>query len=171
LANVYLDEGRMADADACARRAVRQLESSSNTRPLALASAHNVLALIEYRRGMFAEAAPEFEKAARIFSQHLGPDHPEIVPYLVNLANTYLKIKRWSDAEDAANRALRLAKLGLGEDHPYHAGALIAFAKVCEKTGRTREGKAASRQAQTILAQRSDRERSLVSIDDLLLGR
>jgi tetratricopeptide (TPR) repeat protein len=171
LANVYLNQGRLAEASSNALRVVQQLERDTSKRPLALASAYNVLAAMEFRRGEFREAARNVQKGTDTIARNLGPEHPDIAPYLVNLAVVSLRLKEWSAAEDAVTRALAVTEHRLGQDNPWHAQALMVCSRLCGETGRTAEGKEALRRARTILAARSPAENSLVSIDDLMQGR
>jgi len=171
LANVYLSRERPDKAESCARMVVRNLESKPALRPLVIASAYNVLALLEFRSGSLGDAERDIYRAVNAIRDYAGADHPAILPYLLNLASIRLRLKQWSDAEAAIDHSLLLAERTLGGDHPLCAEALLLRAWLYRETGRRIEQKDATRRAREILAAHSIRQDSIVSLDELNRGR
>jgi serine/threonine protein kinase/tetratricopeptide (TPR) repeat protein len=66
-----------------------------------------------------AQVAAEQEQAARaLFARHLGPDHPDTLQSMHNLATSYFTLGRHAEALQLREEALALRKVKLGPDHP-----------------------------------------------------
>jgi tetratricopeptide (TPR) repeat protein len=73
--------------------------------------------------GDAGKAAEQFEKARTLYRQSLGPDHPNTLSSMFDLANSYFALGRYADALKLFEEtlALRQAKLG-----PYNADTLYS---------------------------------------------
>jgi tetratricopeptide (TPR) repeat protein len=66
-----------------------------------------------------AKTAAEQEEAARmLYARHRGPDHPDTLRSMNNLANSYDVLGRYADALKLREDTLALRKVKLGPDHP-----------------------------------------------------
>jgi serine/threonine protein kinase/tetratricopeptide (TPR) repeat protein len=63
-------------------------------------------------------AAAQFEAARALFVRHRGPDHPDTLRSMNNLANSYDALGRHADAVALHEATLALRKATLGPDHP-----------------------------------------------------
>jgi serine/threonine protein kinase len=66
-----------------------------------------------------AKTAAELYEAARaLYAQHRGPDHPDTLGSMSNLAISYALLGRYTDALTLREETLALMKAKLGPDHP-----------------------------------------------------
>jgi tetratricopeptide (TPR) repeat protein len=63
-------------------------------------------------------AADQFQRARLAYSAALGPDHPDTLMSMNNLAGTYRDLGRFADALKLHEETLALQKAKLGPDHP-----------------------------------------------------
>ncbi|PCC73627.1 Serine/threonine protein kinase [Nannocystis exedens] len=68
-------------------------------------------------RGDPAAAHEVYAEARSIIEVELGPDHPKLVPALLNHIDALLPLERYDEAEAAARRALELADVELASPH------------------------------------------------------
>jgi serine/threonine protein kinase len=62
-------------------------------------------------------AVEQFQIARTLYTQHLGPDHPDTLRSMINLANSYHDLDRHAEAVKLREETLALAKAKLGLDH------------------------------------------------------
>jgi len=70
-----------------------------------------------YEQEKYAEAIPLALEALRIRERALGPDHPDVVESLNNLAILYDAMGAYGQAEPLYQRALKIDEKALGVDH------------------------------------------------------
>jgi serine/threonine protein kinase len=79
----------------------------------------------------------QLEKARAIWSKHLGPDHPDTLASMHNLANCYYALGRQSDSLKLREETLALLKAKLGLDDPRTLAAMstlaVSYATIGEK--------------------------------------
>jgi serine/threonine protein kinase/tetratricopeptide (TPR) repeat protein len=63
-------------------------------------------------------AAEQLEQARALFARHRGPDHPNTLMSMNNLANTFNAMNRHAEALKLQEEALAAQKRVLGPDHP-----------------------------------------------------
>jgi serine/threonine protein kinase/tetratricopeptide (TPR) repeat protein len=63
-------------------------------------------------------AADQTERAWSIYRKHLGPDHPDTLASMANLAICYASLGRQADALKLQEETLAFMKVKLGRDHP-----------------------------------------------------
>ena len=61
---------------------------------------------------------PHLERAVALRQAHLGPDHPDTLASMDNLADAYSWAARHSDAIALRQRFWRTGRHGFGPDHP-----------------------------------------------------
>jgi tetratricopeptide (TPR) repeat protein len=92
-----------------------------------------------YRIGDYAGAQPAWERALALRERTLGPDHPQVVESLNNLAAVYCYQGRYAEAEPLLQRALALGERTLGSDHLQVVESLNNLAVVHQAQGRYAE--------------------------------
>ena len=75
-----------------------------------MAESLNLLAVIYLAQGKYAKAEPLYRRALAILKKRVGPDHPNIVKTLNNLAELYEKIGKRVEAAALRDRARRCRK-------------------------------------------------------------
>ena len=90
----------------------------------------------EYDRGIMAA-----QYALRLAEEAQGPDHPDLVSLLANLATFYTALGRYDRAEPLYKRSLLILKKVLGPYHPHVAAMLENMAIFYRKAGRRAEAK------------------------------
>jgi tetratricopeptide (TPR) repeat protein len=68
-----------------------------------------------------------------------GPEHPETLGAMTNLAGSYAMSGRIPEAIELQEKSLAIKRRVLPPNHPYLAVALNQMAALCEKTGRKEE--------------------------------
>jgi eukaryotic-like serine/threonine-protein kinase len=63
-------------------------------------------------------AADQFQAARTIYAEHLGPDHPDTLSTMNQLARSYRALGRNADALKLYEETLALRKVRLGPEHP-----------------------------------------------------
>ncbi len=98
-------------------------------------------------RGRFAEAEPLLRSALGVCERVLGPEHPDTVVCLNNLATLLVALGRNDEAEQRYRRALTVRQRLLGPDHPATATSLNNLAGLLEGLGRYEEAEPLYRRA------------------------
>jgi serine/threonine protein kinase/tetratricopeptide (TPR) repeat protein len=84
-------------------------------------------------------AIEQQEKARALYSRHRGPDHPDTVHSMNNLAVAYEKAGRTQEAIRLFEETLRLRKANLGPEHPDTLSSMNNLANTYTAAGRTQE--------------------------------
>ena len=71
-----------------------------------------------YRQGRYEEAIPLAQRALAIHEKALGPEHPDTVRSLNNLAGLYEATDAYAKAEPLLQQALAIREKALGPEHP-----------------------------------------------------
>jgi tetratricopeptide (TPR) repeat protein len=90
-------------------------------------------------------------RALRILEKALGPEHPELVSGLLNLALLYSDQRRFAEAESLLERCRRICETRLGPGHPMLGNVLLSYARVLRQTRRKPEAKDFKQRADMIL--------------------
>ena len=77
-----------------------------------------------YRAGKYSEAIPLAQRALSIREKTRGPNHPDVVTALHNLAGLYDEQGRYAEAEPLYKRSLAILEKAVGPDDPRVAAAL-----------------------------------------------
>lgn len=111
----------------------------------------------------YEEAEPLLQRALLIYEQILGPEHPDTVKSLNNLAQLYQTQSRYEEAEVLWQRALSIHKHLWGPDHPDTALALSHLALLYQHQGRYQEAEPILVQALNIIESALGTEHSNVA--------
>jgi hypothetical protein len=66
----------------------------------------------------------------------LGPEHPDTLRTMENLANSLSELGRYAEAEKLERDTVDLRTRGSGPDHPWTAGAVYDLACILARSGR-----------------------------------
>ncbi|ESA37998.1 kinesin light chain 1, partial [Leptolyngbya sp. Heron Island J] len=69
-------------------------------------------------QGRYEEAEPLYQRSLGIREEQLGPQHPDVVTSLNNLAGLYQEQGRYEEAEPLYQQALAILEERLGSQHP-----------------------------------------------------
>jgi tetratricopeptide (TPR) repeat protein len=94
------------------------VETAFTHQPLIEARLRMTLGYSSWCLGKAKIAADQFQAARTIYTEHLGPDDPDTLQSMNNLANSYDNLGRHADALKLREETLALRKAKLGPDHP-----------------------------------------------------
>ncbi len=97
---------------------VPALEKGFAEQPLVEARLRNALGLTFHYLAEHEQARDQFERARALSTQHRGPDHPNTLKIMNNLANSYDALNRPADALKLREETLAIRKRVLPQDHP-----------------------------------------------------
>jgi tetratricopeptide (TPR) repeat protein len=98
--------------------AAKNIEGRFQDQPEIEAAVRNIIGQTYRELGAFTDAEPQWVRALEIREKALGPDHPETLRSVNNLALLYNLERRPDDAEPLLKRALAGYEKTLGPDHP-----------------------------------------------------
>jgi serine/threonine protein kinase len=98
-------------------KALPVVEKSFAKEPLIEARLRMTLGISFGRLGDGRTAAQQFERARALYLRHRGPDHPDTLASMHNLANSYHDLGRHAEALKLREATLELRKTKLGPDH------------------------------------------------------
>jgi serine/threonine protein kinase len=84
-------------------------------------------------------AAEQFDAARTLYTKHRGPDHPDTLASINNLANSYAALGRHADALQLREETLARRKAALGPDHPDTLTSMHNLASSYDALGRHAE--------------------------------
>jgi len=137
--------------------AVEQLQGSAIGDPLAVADMRNTLGLSLNELGEQALAITVFERALATHSARLGPDHPDTLTSMNNLAMAYRAAGRLDEALPLHEQTLALFKARPGPDHPDTLRSMDNRAMAYRAAGRLDEALPLFEQAATGMEKRAYR--------------
>ena len=139
LAELYLSQGRYAEAEPLILRSLSIDEKVYGEDDPAIATHLNNLAVLYRNQGRYTEAEPIYLRSLSIREKQLGADHPDVARSLNNLAVIYLSQGRYTEAEPLYLRSLAIWEKQLGADHPVVATSLNNLAELYRNQGRYTE--------------------------------
>ncbi|HTU88894.1 MAG TPA: tetratricopeptide repeat protein [Gemmataceae bacterium] len=111
-------------------------DQSFSAQPLIEARLRLTLATSFRNLGEGKLAADQAERARTIYSRHLGPDHPDTLASMSNLAIIYDALGRHADALKLCEETRALMRAKLGPDHPQTLSAMNNLALSYATLGR-----------------------------------
>ncbi|HEX4150392.1 MAG TPA: serine/threonine-protein kinase, partial [Pirellulales bacterium] len=100
------------------KAAGQHVDETLGGQPDAEAAVHNVIGITLLRMGLYADAEVHLRKALALFQESLGPDAPETVEAMNNLAQLLKERGKLAEAEPLVRQALAARRKHLGPDHP-----------------------------------------------------
>jgi tetratricopeptide (TPR) repeat protein len=82
------------------------------------------------------KAVKQFEKAHALYTEHLGPDHPDTLGSMSNLAECYSNLGRHADSLKLNRELLALCRAKLGHEHVNTLGIMNNLARDYQDLGR-----------------------------------
>ncbi|KAI3316912.1 hypothetical protein HD806DRAFT_541795 [Xylariaceae sp. AK1471] len=144
----YYPYGKWENHDKCSgylphAQAVLKL-SSTKSRDETLARADLLLKVGAFLsiKGQWNHAERLEKQAMEIRKELLGPDHPDTLAIMNNLASTYWNQGRWKEAELLGVQVLEIRKEVLGPDHPSTLMSMTNLALTYSDQGRWKEAEA-----------------------------
>ncbi len=116
-------------------KAVQELEGAALGEPLEVAAMQNTLGLSLLGLGEYALAIEVFGKVRKTCRARLGPDHPDTLTSMNNLAGAYENAGQLDKALPLYEETLRLRKARLGAGHPDTLTSMNNLAGAYENTG------------------------------------
>ncbi|KAH7010788.1 uncharacterized protein B0I36DRAFT_210186, partial [Microdochium trichocladiopsis] len=89
--------------------------------------------------GEYSRAEVLGEEAAQTRKNILGPDHPDTLTSMANLASTYCNQDRWDEAEKLEVEVMETRKAKLGADHPDTLNSMGNLAFTWHSQGRQKD--------------------------------
>ena len=99
---------------------------------------HSVAGFFDYR-GQWKDAEGLHKEATDIRGGLLGPEHPDTLTSMANLASTYRNQGRWEEAEKLSVQVIEMSKMKLGPDHPDTLTSIANLASTLRNQGRWAE--------------------------------
>jgi serine/threonine protein kinase/tetratricopeptide (TPR) repeat protein len=128
--------GRDVSLRAAIEAALPYVDGSFTDQPLVAARLHTTLGISSSYLGDAKTAAEQHRRARAIYTKHRGPDHPETLASLNNLANSYHSLGLLADALRLREETLARRKARLGPDHPDTLGSMHNLANSYYYLGR-----------------------------------
>jgi serine/threonine protein kinase/tetratricopeptide (TPR) repeat protein len=127
---------KLADA---VKAALPFVEKSFSGQPLIEARLRMTLGASFLFLGDAETAIAQYDAARKLYTNHLGPDHPATLWSMSNLANSYFRVGRTQEALKLREETLQLQKAKLGPDYPYTLWSMNNLAESYAAAGRSLE--------------------------------
>ena len=161
-------QGQSADAEGFYQRALASADENDLS-PTEIVTISGNLGAIYARQERYAEAEQSYLKVLAIRERELGPQHPDLVKVLLELASLQFRQRRYSRAAASYERGLRLRERTQSDDLA-QSDILSQLAATYRQLGRTAEAEAHFAMAKTILgAQCQGRERTTACRDAAMI--
>lgn len=139
LGNLYLDAGRLSDAEAVMRRSLAITRArSGEAHPNVAATTGNLATVLEHE-ARYAEAEKLYQQTLQAYERLYGPNHPTTAIGLNNLANAYSAQGKNEAAAGLQQRVLAIYEKAFGADSPDVGRALNNLANSYANLGRNEE--------------------------------
>ncbi|KAI9890869.1 MAG: hypothetical protein M1814_003508 [Vezdaea aestivalis] len=142
LGNLYLDQGRLAEAEAMFTRALAGFEKALGQDHTSTLNTVNNLGNLYQKQGRLAEAEAKYTRALAGFEKALGPNHTSTLNTVNNLGNLYQEQGRLAEAEAKYTRALAEFEKAPGPDHTSALKIVNNLGNLYQKQGRLAEAEA-----------------------------
>src|SRR3954469_14838237 len=105
-----------------------------------VATALNLLGVVNLKQGKFNEAEGNFRRMLTIYERRLGPDHEYTAAALNSLALVLERMGDYPGAETLLRRSLAILDKKLGRSHPDTATTLSNLSRVLDSQGKFAAG-------------------------------
>ncbi len=107
------------------REGLALAEKTEGREGLTVASLHRNLAIIAASRSHYADALAQVQSTFEIHTKILGPEHPQTLDDMVDIAQYEQHLGRYREAGELLKKTDALQRRTLGEDSPARAGTLV----------------------------------------------
>jgi len=128
--------GRAVTLRKAIESALPYVDQSFPNQPLIEARLRLTLGRSFYFLGDARTAAEQEEAARALYTRHRGPDHPDTLQSMHNLANSYAALGRHADALKLREETLALRRAKLGPSHSDTLASMHSLANSYEALGR-----------------------------------
>jgi len=136
LGNLYVDAGRLPEAEATMRRALAITRArSGDAHPNVAATMGNLATVLEHE-ARYAEAEKLYQQTLQAYERIYGPNHPTTAIGLNNLANVYSSQGKNEAAAGLQERVLAIYEKAFGPESPDVGRALHNLANSYASLGR-----------------------------------
>ncbi|WP_456622382.1 tetratricopeptide repeat protein [Bradyrhizobium sp. P5_C12] len=136
LGNLYMDAGRLAEAEAVMRRSLAIARARSGDAHPNVAAATGNLATVLEHEARYAEAEKLYQQTLQAYERIYGSNHPTTAIGLNNLANAYTAQGRNEAAAGLQERVLAIYEKAFGAESPDVGRALNNLANSYANLGR-----------------------------------
>jgi tetratricopeptide (TPR) repeat protein len=144
---VYLNRGKLQDAEARFRTAIERIRPYSKEDQRLLARSYSDYARVLFHQGRHDQAEPLAKWALSVREAHPGVKPEAVYDNLYVLASIYHAQKRYAEAEPLLRRALAIQTKELGADHVSTAVTLDDLAGILAPQGKHDEAEKDYRRA------------------------
>jgi tetratricopeptide (TPR) repeat protein len=140
LATVYWNQKEWEKAEKLELQVIEVLKQipGRESRSQILA-ARNCLGSIYESQRKLRQAEGLKMQVVQLCKEELGPEHPNTLTSMANLASTYSKQERWKEAQELAMQVMETRKQMLGPKHPDTLTSMANLASTYRKQGRWTE--------------------------------
>ncbi len=142
LANFYLAEGRLDQAEQYLKQSLQAIEIVFGHSNVKVALGLNSLAGLYYEQRRYVEAVPYGIRMLTIYNKIYGGDHADVGMAANNLAMLYHAQLKYELAEMMYERALPIRKRALGIQNPQYQALIENYANLLASTGRAEKADA-----------------------------
>jgi tetratricopeptide (TPR) repeat protein len=132
-------DGRTITVADTLSNAVKKLETDLTNQPARRAKLQATLGHTYYGLGLYGEAIPLQERVRDYYLAASGPEHPDTLLAMQNLATSYHEAGRWPEALKLREEALALCRKVNGSEHPDTLKAMSNLAISYDDAGRREE--------------------------------
>lgn len=136
LADIYIAQGRLIDAEAQYRRALAIREKDAPKPDQKLAASFGRLALLCTKEQKYAEAEPLYRRMLAITREEFGEEHAQVAVALQQIAVFYAVQGKYAEAEANLQSALQIFEKTRGKESTEVAVTLENFARLMGRMGR-----------------------------------
>lgn len=144
-------DGQYDEGEQKIRDGIELLRNTPGAMDQRLASGHNNLGSVLWKRGRLAEAETEYRTAIDLLTSSLGPDHPKIAIVRGNLASVLRVRGRLDDAEEEARAADASRLRSLGPHHVLYGSGKTTLANVLTDARKFEEAEAEAKKGLEIV--------------------
>ena len=139
LVQVFVEQGRLQEAETTAIDALAIAEKSADEDPYEFEESQTVLAAVRLKQGRFPEAELLFRQALNTRELRLGEEHPEVLTSLNNLSAVLLNQGKLNEAEKILQKVLLSRRKLAGTDRKDMEMSLQNLAAVLSAEGKYNE--------------------------------
>jgi tetratricopeptide (TPR) repeat protein len=150
LADIYIAQGRLADAEAQYRRALAIREKDAPKPNQKLAASFGRLALLCTKEQKYADAEPLYRRMLAITREEFGEEHPRVAAALQQIAVFYAVQGKYAEAEANFQAALEIFEKTRGKESTEVALTLENFARLMRRMGRVADAEKYDARARAI---------------------
>jgi tetratricopeptide (TPR) repeat protein len=129
-------QGREVTLKQAVEAALPFVEKSFQDQPLIEARLRMTLGQSFWYLGEAQRAADQCQAARTLYTKHLGPDHPDTLRSMHNVARSYHDLGRYADALKLKEETLELRQARLGPNHPDTLNSMNNLAVTYDALGR-----------------------------------